>query len=197
MGDGELPSVNPNGVLAGQEFRESHLNRFTDQAAIERAFRLLREHGIRRTAYNVIGFPDQSEQSILDTIRFNRALDPDNVGPMLVRGSIFINATRSKHLPDDQRDLMLALGTYDYENVYKIQKQQGYFQYLSEHARGELLMGLADAWHRRGNMDRANRYFELVTKEVPDTDYAADAKAVMSGKFDLKKLASRTCKGCH
>lgn len=65
--------------LATQEFRESHLNRFSDQPQIERAFRLLREAGIRRTAYNIIGIPDQTEESILETVEFNRKLDPDNV----------------------------------------------------------------------------------------------------------------------
>ena len=65
--------------LSTQQFRESELNRFSDQPAIERAFRLLREGGIRRTAYNIIGLPDQTEESILETIEFNRMLDPDNV----------------------------------------------------------------------------------------------------------------------
>lgn len=65
--------------LATQEFRESHLHRFADQVAIERAFALLKDTGIRRTAYNIIGLPDQTEESILETIRFNRLLAPDNV----------------------------------------------------------------------------------------------------------------------
>ncbi len=65
--------------LSTQQFRESKLNRFSDQSAIERAFQLLRENGIRRTAYNIIGIPDQNEDSIIETIEFNRRLDPDNV----------------------------------------------------------------------------------------------------------------------
>jgi radical SAM superfamily enzyme YgiQ (UPF0313 family) len=65
--------------LATQGFREAQLNRFSDQTAIERAFRLLREGGIRRTAYNIVGIPDQTEESILETVSFNRHLDPDNV----------------------------------------------------------------------------------------------------------------------
>ncbi|OEJ63839.1 B12-binding domain-containing radical SAM protein [Magnetovibrio blakemorei] len=65
--------------LATQEFREEELNRFSDQTAIENAFRLLHEAGIKRTAYNIIGIPHQNEASILDTIVFNRKLNPDNV----------------------------------------------------------------------------------------------------------------------
>lgn len=65
--------------LSGQQFREAELNRFSDQTAIHRAFKLLREAGIRRTAYNIIGLPEQDEASILETVEFNRSLDPDNV----------------------------------------------------------------------------------------------------------------------
>lgn len=65
--------------LSTQGFREDQLNRFADQDKIVRAFQLLRENGIRRTAYNIIGLPDQEEASILETIAFNRRLDPDNM----------------------------------------------------------------------------------------------------------------------
>jgi radical SAM superfamily enzyme YgiQ (UPF0313 family) len=65
--------------LAGQQFREASLNRFSDQDAIIKAFKLLKEARIRRTAYNIIGLPDQTEESILETVDFNRLLDPDNV----------------------------------------------------------------------------------------------------------------------
>lgn len=129
----------------------------------------------------------------------NRAVDlePDNVGPLLVRGSVFINATRAPNMSEEFRSLLLALGTYDYERVHELQTEQGYFKYLSEHARGELLMGLADAWHRRGNMKTANRYFKMITEEVPESGYAEDAQAVLNGKADLSKLKTRSCTGCH
>jgi anaerobic magnesium-protoporphyrin IX monomethyl ester cyclase len=65
--------------LAAQGVRESSLNRYADQEHIVAAFALLRENGIRRTAYNVIGFPGQDEESIRQTIDLNRLLDPDNI----------------------------------------------------------------------------------------------------------------------
>lgn len=65
--------------LATQGFREAKLNRFSDQGSIERAFILLKEAGIRRTAYNIIGIPDQDERSIIETVEFNRRLAPDNI----------------------------------------------------------------------------------------------------------------------
>lgn len=65
--------------LATQDFRESSLNRYSDQERIIAAFRFLREAGIKRTAYNIIGLPGQDEASVLETIAFNRILDPDNI----------------------------------------------------------------------------------------------------------------------
>ena len=65
--------------LSGQEFRENNLNRFSDQAKIIEAFKILRENGIKRTSYNIIGLPNQDEQSILNTIEFNKLIQPDNV----------------------------------------------------------------------------------------------------------------------
>lgn len=65
--------------LSTQSFRESSLHRFCDQSSIEKAFRLLREWGIKRTAYNIIGLPGQDEDSILQTIAFNQKIDPDNI----------------------------------------------------------------------------------------------------------------------
>ena len=65
--------------LSSQDFRESELNRFVDQDKIINAFKILKQHNIKRTAYNVIGFPEQTEKSILDTIEFNKLLNPDNI----------------------------------------------------------------------------------------------------------------------
>lgn len=65
--------------LSEQSFREDKLRRFADQSSIINAFRLLRQVGIKRTAYNIIGVPDQTEASVIETIKFNQLLDPDNI----------------------------------------------------------------------------------------------------------------------
>tara|TARA_S200000501_G_scaffold335828_2_gene340752 strand:+ start:2043 stop:3485 length:1443 start_codon:yes stop_codon:yes gene_type:complete len=79
-----LKNIGVDGVgmgieLSGQEFRESSLNRFADQQKIIDAFKLLKDNGIKRTSYNIIGLPNQDEKSILNTIEFNRLLKPDNI----------------------------------------------------------------------------------------------------------------------
>ena len=65
--------------LADEDFRESSLNRFASQSKTIEAFKILKENGIKRTAYNIIGLPNQNEESILKTIEFNKELDPDNI----------------------------------------------------------------------------------------------------------------------
>jgi anaerobic magnesium-protoporphyrin IX monomethyl ester cyclase len=65
--------------LSDSDFREDELNRFADQEKTINAFKLLRENNIKRTAYNIIGLPNQDEKSILKTIEFNKILQPDNI----------------------------------------------------------------------------------------------------------------------
>ena len=65
--------------LSSQEFREDKLNRFANTEKVVRAFELLKAHGISRTAYNIIGLPDTSENDILETIAFNAKIRPDNI----------------------------------------------------------------------------------------------------------------------
>ena len=65
--------------LSDQNFREKNLNRFANQEKTINAFKLLKENKIKRTAYNVIGFPEQDEESINQTIKFNKLIDPDNI----------------------------------------------------------------------------------------------------------------------
>tara|TARA_B110000003_G_scaffold276275_1_gene321883 strand:+ start:9 stop:1460 length:1452 start_codon:yes stop_codon:yes gene_type:complete len=65
--------------LSDQNFREKNLNRFANQKKTINAFKLLKENKIKRTAYNVIGFPEQDEDSIIQTINFNKLINPDNI----------------------------------------------------------------------------------------------------------------------
>ena len=65
--------------LAGAQFRKNSLNRFIEEDKIIKAFKLLKENNIKRTSYNIIGLPDQDENSILETIEFNKFINPDNI----------------------------------------------------------------------------------------------------------------------
>lgn len=75
------------------------------------------------------------------------ALAPDNVAVLIPRGATLLEVSRS--VPDaDQAKRLLATGVADYEKVLVLQAP--YFKYLSDHARGELLLGLAEGLHRVG-----------------------------------------------
>lgn len=65
--------------LAADGFREKNLNRHCTRERIEKVFAMLKDSGIKRTGYNIIGLPEQDESMVLETIEFNRKLNPDNV----------------------------------------------------------------------------------------------------------------------
>lgn len=65
--------------VSSESFRKSDLNRHPAQRKIIEAFRILKEAGIKRTAYNIIGLPNETEEMVIDTIQFNSILQPDNI----------------------------------------------------------------------------------------------------------------------
>jgi len=65
--------------VSDEDFRMGSLNRFASQIKIINAFKLLRTEGIKRTAYNIIGLPEQTESMIKESILFNTLIDPDNI----------------------------------------------------------------------------------------------------------------------
>tara|TARA_Y100000589_G_C27126881_1_gene618921 strand:- start:810 stop:1475 length:666 start_codon:yes stop_codon:yes gene_type:complete len=64
---------------AAEEYREGDLNRFSSYEKIIRAFKLLKEAGIKRSSYNILGMPGQTEADIKSTIEFNKLIKPDNI----------------------------------------------------------------------------------------------------------------------
>jgi len=65
--------------IAEESFRKGSLNRFVSQKQLINAFDTLKKAGIKRTSYNIIGLPEQTEQMIIDSIKLNRRLNPDNI----------------------------------------------------------------------------------------------------------------------
>ena len=64
---------------AAEEYREGDLNRFSSYEKIIRAFKLLKDAGIKRSSYNILGMPGQTEEDIKSTIEFNKLINPDNI----------------------------------------------------------------------------------------------------------------------
>lgn len=65
--------------IAEESFRKGSLNRYVSQNQLINAFDILKEFGIKRTSYNIIGLPNQTEQMIKDSINLNKKLNPDNI----------------------------------------------------------------------------------------------------------------------
>lgn len=122
----------------------------------------------------------------------NRAvgLAPDHVGVRIPRGATLAAAT--PNMPPDFARPLVELAYSDYAKAYELQRDQ--LGRLSEHARGELYMGMADLSERSGRDWRewARRAVEELPEESP---YARRAAAWLE-KGELRP-GSRICLGCH
>jgi anaerobic magnesium-protoporphyrin IX monomethyl ester cyclase len=67
------------GIECGDEnFRKKHLNRNHSNEQIERAFTLLKDAGIFRSSFNIIGYPFDCDDSLTKkTINLNKRVKPD------------------------------------------------------------------------------------------------------------------------
>ena len=116
--------------LSSQDFREDKLNRFADTEKIVRAFKLLKEANIKRTTYNIIGLPDQDEKSILETIKFNKLLKPDNVTVAFyspyIGTSQQITASEKEYFSDYENDVDGQLRSLSKHSLISIDKLNYY-----------------------------------------------------------------------
>jgi radical SAM superfamily enzyme YgiQ (UPF0313 family) len=62
---------------ADDTLRREVLGREISSEAIEEAFAMLRRHGLRTVAFNMIGIPYETEETIRATIELNRRIKPD------------------------------------------------------------------------------------------------------------------------
>ena len=74
------------GIESGNEFiRRKVMNRQVANETIISKFALVKSYGIRVSAYNMIGLPYESRESIFDTIELNRVIDPDSFSVTLLK----------------------------------------------------------------------------------------------------------------
>lgn len=127
----------------------------------------------------------------LDEMKRAVALAPDAVGVLIPRAAVLLDAAR--RMPDGAlaRDyLRVAVG--DFEKALRI--QQPYVATRSVHAKGELLGALAEGWSRLGETEKSHAYLRQLIDELPDSKYAAAAKARLANPADRSAM---TCLGCH
>jgi hypothetical protein len=123
----------------------------------------------------------------------NRAvtLEPDNAGVRIPRGATLFEASR--HVPDPQLAMgLVKVALSDYEHTLLLQKTT--FSRLSDHAKGELLFGLAEGWARAGDKEKARDYFTRLIKDAATSGRVSYANAWLDGKPPATVGA---CVGCH
>ncbi len=120
------------------------------------------------------------------------ALAPDNPGVLIPRAAVLIEATRTMQ-PDMARPL-LESAVANYEHVLEIQKPV--WTALGDHAKGELLFGLADASARLGRQDKAREYFNRLVADAPTSGQAPRAKTWLE-TGTVPKATGIGCVGCH
>lgn len=116
---------------------------------------------------------------------------PNDLGVRIVRGAVLLIA--SQYLPAEQARPLIEKGVTDYEQAYAVQGPD--LSGLGTHREGELLIGLADAYARLGQNEKAQEWFARIQKELPGTPYAASASTWLETKTLAPAKAG--CLSCH
>ena len=120
------------------------------------------------------------------------ALEPDNVGVLIPRGALLLQATQRQ--PPDMARPLLESALANYERVLELQAP--IFATLGDHPKGELLFGLAEGYSRLGNGEKARLYFDRLIKDAPASGQAPKAQTWLS-TGTLPKSDGLGCVGCH
>jgi tetratricopeptide (TPR) repeat protein len=107
------------------------------------------------------------------------AAEPENIHVLRVRGATLLAATKSPMMPPEMAAPLLAKGLGDYEKILSLEKDE--FAKRDAAYRGQLLADIANGWDRAGKPDQARSYYERIVKELPDTDYAQQARKWLAG----------------
>ena len=120
------------------------------------------------------------------------ALAPNNPGVLIPRGAVLLQATQG--MSPAMAKPLLQSAVDNYERALEIQAPT--FAALGDHAKGELLFGLAEGWSRLGDSEKARRYFERVISDAPSSGQTPKARAwIETGS--IPKTNGMQCVGCH
>jgi hypothetical protein len=120
------------------------------------------------------------------------SLAPDNVGVLIPRSATLLEATRT--MPEAVARPLVQSAVAAYERVLSLQTP--YFATLGDHAKGELLFGLADGYYRLGDATKARMYFERIMNDAPGSGQTKAAREWLS-TGTLAPSAGPRCSGCH
>jgi tetratricopeptide (TPR) repeat protein len=127
----------------------------------------------------------------LDEMDQAEAMAPNDLGVRIVRGSVLLIATQ--YLPEEASRPLIEKGLSDYEKAYSVQGPD--LSRLGTHKSGELMIGMADAYARLGQQDKAQQWFERIQKDLPGSPYAKSASTWLETKTLAPSQAG--CLSCH
>jgi len=119
-------------------------------------------------------------------------ISPDNPGVLIPRGAVLFEATRS--MPAEAARPLVQSAVANYERALELQAP--IFAALGDHAKGELLFGLADGWARLGDSAKARQYFERLIADAPASGEAPRAREWLATGV-VPKSTGAGCVGCH
>lgn len=121
------------------------------------------------------------------------ALEPKNIGVRIPRGAVLLTAAR--FFPPPMAQALREDGLSDYLASYELQKDK--LEQMGTHPRGELLFGIADAYSRNGNVEKASEFFALIQKVMPEASPYAKRAAKWNETKQPLPAAQASCIGCH
>jgi tetratricopeptide (TPR) repeat protein len=127
----------------------------------------------------------------LDEMDQAAAIAPNDLGVRIVRGAVLLTA--SQYLPEEAAHPLIEKGLSDYDKAYSVQGPD--LSHLGTHKSGELMIGMADAYARLGQPDKAQPWFQRIQKELPGTPYATSAATWLETKTLTPRQAG--CLSCH
>jgi tetratricopeptide (TPR) repeat protein len=120
------------------------------------------------------------------------ALAVDNPAVLIPRGAVLLEAT--KNMPPDAARPLVQSAVANYEHVLDVQAPT--WPKLGDHAKGELLFGLAEGWSRLGDTAKARQYFERLIADAPTSGQTPKAKEWLTSGT-IPKSNGTSCVGCH
>jgi hypothetical protein len=127
----------------------------------------------------------------LDEMDQAEAMAPNDLGVRIVRGAVLLVA--SQYLPGELAHPLIEKGLSDYEKAYSVQGPD--LGHLGTHKSGELMIGMADAYARLGQPEKAQQWFERIQKDLTGTPYAKSATTWLETKTLTPRQAG--CLSCH
>jgi tetratricopeptide (TPR) repeat protein len=120
------------------------------------------------------------------------ALAPNNPGVLIPRGAVLLESTRT--MPPAMARPLVQSAVANYERALEVQAPT--FASLGDHAKGELLFGLADGWARVGDAQKARQYFERLIADAPSSGQVPKAREWMATGV-VPASSGASCVGCH